>query len=74
MLNVAKCQGQLVPFLSYLGKTTKEGTGVGGVGGELPPSQIRVKTVGYFRKRAPSCIFERMFDRILNVILPNNLS
>ena len=45
-----------------------------GGGGELPPSQIRVKTVGYFRKRAPSCIFDRMFDRNLNVILPNNLS
>ena len=38
-----------------------------------PTTQIRVKSVGYFRKRAPSCIFDRMFDKILNVILPNNL-
>ena len=37
-------------------------------------TQIRVKTVGYFLKRAPSCIIDRMFDRILNAILPNNLS
>ena len=33
----------------------------------------RVKVVGYFRRRAPSCIFDRMFDRILNGTLPNNL-
>ena len=32
-----------------------------------------VKAVGYFRRRAPSCIFDRMFDRILNATLPNNL-
>ena len=44
----------------------------GGV--KLPPTQIRVKTIDYFRKRAPSCIFERMFDGILNLILPGNLS
>ena len=31
------------------------------------------KAVGYFGKRAPSCIFDRMFDRILNATLPNNL-
>ena len=33
----------------------------------------RVKAVRYFCKRAPSCIFDRMFDRILNATLPNNL-
>ena len=33
----------------------------------------RVKTVGYFRKKAPSCIFDRMFDRILNATMSNNL-
>ena len=32
----------------------------------------RVKTVGYFCRRAPSCIFGKMFDRILNATLPNN--
>ena len=32
-----------------------------------------VKAVGYFRRRAPSCIFDRMFDRILNATLPNDL-
>ena len=33
----------------------------------------RVKAVGYFRRKAPSCIFNRMFDRVLNGTLPNNL-
>ena len=33
----------------------------------------RVKTVGYFRRRAPSCIFDSMFDRNLNATLQNNL-
>ena len=33
----------------------------------------RVKAVGYFCRRAPSCIFDRMFDRILNATLSNNL-
>ena len=33
----------------------------------------RVKVVGYFHKRASSCIFDMMFQRILNVTLPNNL-
>ena len=33
----------------------------------------RVKTVGYLRRRAPSCIFDSMFDRIINATLPNNL-
>ena len=33
----------------------------------------RVKGVGYFCKRVPSCIFDRMFDRILNATLSNNL-
>ena len=33
----------------------------------------RVKAVGYFRRRAPSCIFDRMFDRIVNGSLPNNI-
>ena len=32
-----------------------------------------VKAVGYFGRRAPSCIFDRVFDRILNVTLPNSL-
>ena len=32
-----------------------------------------VKAVGYFYRRALSCIFDRMFDRILNGILLNNL-
>ena len=32
-----------------------------------------VKVVGFFRRRAPSCIFDRMFDRILNATLSNNL-
>ena len=32
-----------------------------------------VKAVGYFRRKAPSCIFDRLFDRILNGTLPNNL-
>ena len=32
-----------------------------------------VKGVCYFCRRAPSCIFDRMFDRILNATLPNNL-
>ena len=32
-----------------------------------------VKVVGYFRRRALSWIFDRMFDRILNATLPNNL-
>ena len=32
----------------------------------------RVKPVGYFCRRAPSCIFDKMFDRILNATLPNN--
>ena len=32
-----------------------------------------VKTVDYFRKRAPSCIFGSMFDKTLNATLPNNL-
>ena len=33
----------------------------------------RVKAVGYFYRGAPSCIFDRIFDRILNATLPNNL-
>ena len=33
----------------------------------------RVKVVGYFRRRPPSSIFDRMFDKILNAALPNNL-
>ena len=33
----------------------------------------RVKAVGYFCRRASSCISDRMFDRILNATLPNNL-
>ena len=33
----------------------------------------RVKVVGYFCRRAPSWIFDRMFDRILNATRPNNL-
>ena len=33
----------------------------------------RVKAVGYFLRRATSCIFDRMFDRILNATLPKNL-
>ena len=33
----------------------------------------RVKAVGFFRRKAPSCIFGRMFDRILNGTLPNNI-
>ena len=33
----------------------------------------RVKVIGYFCRRAPSCIFDRMFDRILNATLSNNL-
>ena len=32
-----------------------------------------VKAVGYFRRRAPSCISNKMFDKILNATLPNNL-
>ena len=32
-----------------------------------------VKAVGYFRRRPPSWIFDRMFDRIINERLPNNL-
>ena len=33
----------------------------------------RVKAVRYFHRRAPSYIFDWMFDRILNALLPNNL-
>ena len=33
----------------------------------------RVKAVGYFCGRAPSCIFDRMFDGILNGTLSGNL-
>ena len=34
----------------------------------------RVKEVGYFRRRAPSWMFDRLFDRILNaILLPDNL-
>ena len=33
----------------------------------------RVKVVGYFCRRAPSCMYDRMFDRILIATLPNNL-
>ena len=33
----------------------------------------RVKAVGYFCRRAPSCIFDKMFDWILNATRPNNL-
>ena len=32
----------------------------------------RVKAVGYFWRRAPSCIFDKIFDRILNTTLPSN--
>ena len=32
-----------------------------------------VKTVGYFSRRAPPWMFGIVFDRILNVSLPNNL-
>ena len=32
-----------------------------------------VKAVDYFCRRASSYIFDRMFDRILNATLPNNL-
>ena len=31
----------------------------------------RVKAVGYFGRRPPWCIFNRMFDRTLNATLPN---
>ena len=33
----------------------------------------RVNAIGYFCRRAPSCIFDRMFDRILNATLSNIL-
>ena len=32
-----------------------------------------VKAAGYFHRRVPSCIFRRVFDRILNAAPPNNL-
>ena len=32
-----------------------------------------VKAVGYFGRRPPWCIFNRMFNRILNATLPNIL-
>ena len=32
-----------------------------------------VKTVGYFCIKVPSCVFDRMFDRILNATLLNSL-
>ena len=32
-----------------------------------------VKTVGYFSIKVPSCVFDRMFDRILNATLLNSL-
>ena len=37
-------------------------------------SFLHVKAVGYFRRRAPAFICDRMFDRVLNATLPNNLS
>ena len=33
----------------------------------------RVKAVGCFRRRAPSCMFDRMFNWTLIATLPNNL-
>ena len=33
----------------------------------------RVKAIDYFRRRAPSWMFDRIFGRILNATLPNNL-
>ena len=33
----------------------------------------RVRNVGYFCRRVPSCIFDRIIDMILNATLPNNL-
>ena len=42
-------------------------------GGVFLQKQSSVKAVGYFGRRAPSCIFDRVFDRILNVTLPNSL-
>ena len=33
----------------------------------------RVKVVGYFRRSAPSYIFDKIFDRILYAALPNNV-
>ena len=37
-------------------------------------SEIVNKVVGYFLRKAPLCIFDKMFDRILNATLSNNLS
>ena len=33
----------------------------------------RVRNVGYFCRRVPSCIFDRIIDMILNATLPTNL-
>ena len=34
--------------------------------------QSTSQALGYFCRRAPSCIFDKMSDRILNAALPNN--
>ena len=34
--------------------------------------QSTSQALGYFCRRAPSCIFDKMSDRILNATLPNN--
>ena len=72
--NLMHLQSTYTPLLQYLqSKAHLESSRTPAVELFCRNSQ-RVKAVGYFCKRDTSCIFDRIFDRILIATLTNNLS
>ena len=66
-------QSSYTPHLQYLQSEMHLESSRAFVGELFSRKRQRVKAVGYFCRRATLCIFDRMFDRILNATSPNNL-
>ena len=71
--NSMHLQCTYTPYLQYLQSEEHLKTGGTSAVELFCRYSQRVKAVGYFYRTAPSCIFDGMFERILNATLPNNL-
>ena len=61
------------PHLQYLQSRTHLESNRTSVVEDFCRNSQHVEAVGYFRRRALLWMFHRMFDRILNASMPNNL-
>ena len=69
--NSMRLQSTYTPHLQYLQLEVHLGSSQAYAVELFCRNSQRVKAVGYFGRRPPWCIFNRMFDRTLNATLPN---